>query len=448
MEKLFGTDGIRGVANQYPMTSELVLSLGRALAWSFQNGQSPRILIGKDTRLSGYMIETALASGICSMGGDVLLVGPMPTPAIAFLTQALRADAGVVISASHNPYPDNGIKIFDRSGFKLPDPFERKVEDLILSGEIDHHRPTRDRIGKATRLEDSRGRYIEYLKSTFPKDLTLEGIRIVVDAAHGATYLIAPSVLEELGAEVIPLATAPNGLNINDGVGAIYPQAMAAKVREVHADIGIALDGDGDRVVFADERGQVVDGDAILAISAEELIRQGVLKEKTLATTVMSNQAVEEYIANLGGNLIRTPVGDRHVVEAMREKGLNFGGESSGHLVYLDHATTGDGLVASLQLLALMIRRKKRLSEITAGYVPYPQIVTSVRVRERADLALFPDIQKMIHDYEKSLRSEGRLLVRYSGTEPVVRIMIEGREESQIRKMATSLTSCIEQNLK
>lgn len=446
-KKLFGTDGIRGVANQYPMTAEVALSLGRALAYVFQNGQRPRVLIGKDTRLSGYMIETAMAAGLCSMGANVLLIGPMPTPGIAFLTQAMRADAGVVISASHNPFQDNGIKIFDRSGFKLPDEVETKIENLILTGEIDHHRPTAENIGKASRVDESKGRYIEFLKSTFPKNLSLEGMKVVLDCAHGATYMIAPTVLEELGAKVMVLGSSPNGRNINEKVGAVCPEKMAAKVHAIGADIGIAMDGDGDRVVFADERGRVVPGDAILALCGEEMLRRGSLKKETLVATVMSNRGVEEYMAQCGGKVVRSPVGDRYVVEMMRAKGLNFGGESSGHIVFLDYSTTGDGMIAALQVLGILQGRQLPLSLLTSRYRAYPQILTSVKVREKKEFSHFPQLEKMISDFEKSLGKEGRLLVRYSGTEPVVRIMIEGREASQIQKMASDLKTCIEQNL-
>jgi phosphoglucosamine mutase len=447
MKKLFGTDGIRGVANQYPMTAEVALSLGRALAYVFQNGQRPRFLIGKDTRLSGYMLETALASGICSMGADVLLIGPMPTPGIAFLTQAMRADAGIVISASHNPFQDNGIKIFDRNGFKLPDEVEMKIEHLILSGEIDHQRPTAEKIGKAARVDESKGRYIEFVKSTFPKNLSLEGLKMVVDCAHGATYMIAPTIFEELGAEVTLIGASPDGRNINESAGAVCPGVMAAKVREKGADIGIAFDGDGDRVVFSDETGKVVDGDAVLAVLAEELIAQGLLKDKTLIATVMSNQALDDYLGRCGGRVVRTRVGDRYVVEAMKEKGYNFGGESSGHLVFLNHATTGDGLIAALQLLGVMKAKGRRLSEIVARYRPYPQVTASVRVREKKDLTLFPELQQMIRDFEKNLGRRGRLLVRYSGTEAVVRVMIEGEEDVMIRRMAGEITSFLQKNL-
>lgn len=447
MKKIFGTDGIRGVANQYPMTAEVALSVGRALAHVFGNGHKPRILIGKDTRLSGYMIEMAIASGICSMGADVYLIGPMPTPAIAFLTQAMRADAGLVISASHNGFQDNGIKIFDGNGFKLSDEKEIEIESLMDSSELDGRRPTAERIGKAFRVEDARGRYIEFLKSSFPKDLTLEGMRIVVDCAHGATYHIAPTVFQELGAEVAVLGDKPDGRNINDGLGAVHPKRMAEEVRRMGANVGIALDGDGDRVVLADERGQVVDGDALLAVCAEELLRQGRLRYDTAVVTVMSNRSLENYLQKVGAKAVRTPVGDRYVVEKMREGGFNFGGESSGHLVFLDYATTGDGLVAALQVLAIMRQRGRRLSEIVAGYHALPQILTSVRVVEKKDLEDVPEVQKMIRNFEKDLGNQGRVLVRYSGTEPLVRIMVEGPEASLIDKMAKDLSQCIQRNL-
>lgn len=447
MKKLFGTDGIRGVANQYPMTAEVALSLGRALAYVFRNGQKPRILIGKDTRLSGYMIEMALASGLCSLGADVLLIGPMPTPGIAFLTQAMRADAGVMISASHNSFEDNGIKVFDSHGFKLPDEMEAQIEQLMAFGELDHIRPTAEGIGKAWRIDDARGRYIEFVKSTFPKNLNLEHLNIVVDCANGATYNIAPIVFRELGANVIVLGNAPNGRNINLGFGAVHPEKMADLVRQTGADIGVALDGDGDRAIFADEKGVVVDGDAILAVVAEELLREGHLKEKTLVSTVMSNRALENYIIKSGGKMVRTHVGDRYVVEKMREGGFNFGGETSGHLVFLDHSTTGDGLIAALQVLALMRNQDKKLSEIVSRYRPFPQILTNVKVGERKDLSHVAEVQKMIQSFEADLGGKGRVLVRYSGTEPLVRIMIEGEEPGLIKKMAKELSTCLQKNL-
>lgn len=446
-KKLFGTDGIRGVANQHPMTAEVALSLGRALAYVFKNGQKPRILIGKDTRLSGYMLETAMAAGICSMGSDVLLVGPMPTPGIAFLTQSMRADAGVVISASHNSFYDNGIKIFDKHGFKLPDDLEKKIESLILSGEIDHHRPTEDEIGKAHRVDDAGGRYIEFAKSTFPGELSLDGVKIVLDCAHGASYAIAPTVLEELGAKVTAIGVEPDGKNINARVGAIHPQVMAARVRETGSHLGIALDGDADRVVFADEAGTIVDGDAILVLCAKELIKRGLLKNGTLATTVMSNYAIEESLATDGGTVVRSAVGDRYVVETMREKGLNFGGEASGHLIFLDHSTTGDGLVAALQVLAIMQHNHLPLSKLVSFYRPYPQILTNHKVHERKDLQGIPQIQDMVHEFKEKLGAKGRILIRYSGTEPLLRIMIEGPDPAIIRDMSEKLGSCVKSSL-
>jgi len=446
MKTIFGTDGIRGVANQYPMTAEVALSVGRALAHLFRNGHKPRFLIGKDTRLSGYMIEMALASGICSMGADVLLIGPMPTPGIAFLTQAMRADAGVMISASHNPFQDNGIKIFDRYGFKLSDEKELEIERLMDSGDLDKLRPTAEKIGKAFRVEDAAGRYIEFLKSSFPKELSLEGMKIVVDCADGATYHIAPTIFQELGAEVFVLGEKPDGRNINE-TGAVHPKRMTEEVIRSKADVGIALDGDGDRVVFADEGGRVVDGDAILAVCAEELLRQGKLKHKTAVVTVMSNRSLENYINVSGGRILRTAVGDRYVVEKMREGGFNFGGEPSGHIVFLDYATTGDGLIAALQVMATMRLRGKRLSEIVTGYHALPQILTSVKVSGRRDLAQVPEVQKMIREFENDLGTQGRVLVRYSGTEPLIRIMVEGPEDSLIGRMAKDLSKCIQKNL-
>jgi phosphoglucosamine mutase len=448
MRRLFGTDGIRGVANIDPMTSETALALGRALAVFFKNGGSHhRILIGKDTRRSCYMLENALASGLCSMGAEALFIGPMPTPGVAFLIQAMRADAGVVISASHNSFEDNGLKIFDRNGFKLPDTDELKIEAMMVSGELERDRPTGAGVGSAFRIDDASGRYIEFVKSTFPKGRTLDGMKVVVDCAHGAAYKIAPTVLAELGAEAVVLGAAPDGFNINQGVGAVHPQAMAAEVKRSGARLGIALDGDADRVVFADENGRIIDGDAILAICAENLLKKKALKDGVVVATVMSNQALENYLAPLGGRLERVPVGDRYVVEKMREGGYGFGGEASGHMIFMDHATTGDGLVGALQVLSILKETGRKLSELVARYHPLPQVLTSVKVPERKDLGLFPDIQNMMKRIEGDLGKNGRLLVRYSGTEPLIRIMIEGGEDAAIRKMAGDLTSCIQKNL-
>ena len=445
MEKrLFGTDGIRGTANEFPMTADIALKVGRAIVSVFRNEQRPRILIGKDTRLSGYMIETALASGICSMGGDVVLVGPMPTPGVAFLTQSIRADAGVMISASHNAYQDNGIKIFDRTGFKLADALERQIEDLVLTGKLDQSDHGPDRIGKATRLDDAQGRYIEYLKGTFPKKLSLEGMRIVLDCAHGATYQIAPSVFKELGAEVVTIGDDPDGRNINAGVGAVHPESMARLVREKGAQIGIALDGDGDRVVFADERGFVLDGDAVLAILADDLLRKGSLKKKTLVATVMSNQGLDHFISDRGGSVLRSAVGDRYVVEALRSEGLNFGGESSGHIIFLDHATTGDGILVALRFLEIMKERGQPVSELLSSYSPFLQVMRNIPIRQKIDLKKCEPLQKMIAESESLLGNNGRLLVRYSGTEPLLRIMVEGKEEPLVRKILGELTTLAE----
>ena len=352
MRKLFGTDGIRGVANIYPMTTEIAMQVGRAIAFIVKNKKGRhRIVIGKDTRVSGYMIENALAAGICSMGVDVLLVGPLPTPGIAFITTSMRADAGVVISASHNPFQDNGIKIFSSDGFKLPDEVEADIEELIFSQKMATLRPVAEEVGKARRIDDAKGRYIVFLKNIFPKKQTLEGMHIVLDCAHGATYGVAPYVLEELGAKVTSLGVSPDGKNINHQCGALHPELMAAKVKETGADIGLALDGDGDRLIVCDENGKVVDGDHIMAICAKDLIKRGKLRKKTLVTTVMSNMGLEIAMKEMGGKMVRTNVGDRYVVEEMRKNGYSFGGEQSGHLVVLDHITTGDGNLAALRLL-------------------------------------------------------------------------------------------------
>jgi phosphoglucosamine mutase len=355
MRKLFGTDGVRGVANTYPMTTEMAMQIGRAIAFLVKDMKHDhRIVIGKDTRLSGYMIENALASGICSMGVNVLLVGPLPTPGIAFITTSMRADAGVVISASHNPFQDNGIKIFSRKGFKLPDEQEAGIEDLIFSKKMDALRPVAEEVGKASRIDDAKGRYIVFLKNTFPKRFTLDGIHIVLDCAHGATYAVAPHVFEELGAKVTKIGVSPDGKNINHECGALYPQIMADMVKKHDADLGIALDGDGDRLIIADEQGNVVDGDKIMAICAAEMLERGKLSHNTLVATVMSNMGLEVAMQRLGGRLVRTQVGDRYVVEEMLRNDYNFGGEQSGHLIFLKHNTTGDGILAALQLLVAM----------------------------------------------------------------------------------------------
>jgi phosphoglucosamine mutase len=430
--RLFGTDGVRGTANVWPMTAEVAMQLGRGLAYLIRSGtHRHRVVIGKDTRLSGYMLEQALAAGITSMGVDVELVGPLPTPGIANITTSMRADAGAVISASHNPYQDNGIKFFWRDGFKLPDETEARLEQLLDSGHVDDIRPTADKVGRAVRLDDARGRYIVFLKNTFPRELTLEGLTIAVDCAHGAAYRTAPETLRELGATVIPLGCEPNGLNINEDCGALHPEMLARTVVERGANLGLALDGDADRLVVVDERGQVVDGDAVLAICAGELVERGALPTRTLVTTVMSSMGLERAVNRWGVKVVRTQVGDRYVVEEMRRGGHAFGGEQSGHLVFLDHATTGDGTLAALQLLAVLCRQGKPLSELTRIFQPVPQTLLSRGVRERRPLEELPDVQRAIRGAEERLGQEGRVVVRFSGTEPKVRILVEGPDRDQ-----------------
>ncbi len=432
------------MANIYPMTTEIAMQVGRAIAFVVKNKKGRhRIVIGKDTRVSGYMIENALAAGICSMGVDVLLVGPLPTPGIAFITTSMRADAGVVISASHNPFQDNGIKIFSSDGFKLPDEVEADIEELIFSQKMATLRPVAEEVGKARRIDDARGRYIVFLKNIFPKSLTLEGMRIVLDCANGATYGVAPYVLEELGAKVTTLGVNPDGKNINHKCGALHPELMAAKVKETGADIGLALDGDGDRLIVCDEKGRVVDGDHIMAICAKELLKKRKLKKKTLVTTVMSNMGLEIAMQEMGAKMVRTNVGDRYVVEEMRKNGYSFGGEQSGHLVFLDHITTGDGNLAALRLLAIMKKRKKKLSELAKVMTSYPQVLKNVRTTSKIDLDNFSKFQKAVTKMEKSLGKNGRILVRPSGTEPVIRIMIEGEDKEMIQNMADELGAMI-----
>lgn len=450
MGKLFGTDGIRGLANEYPMLPEIAFKIGRACAYVFRNsdGTKHKILIGKDTRLSGYMLETALASGICSMGGDCVLVGPIPTPGIAFLTQSIRADAGVVISASHNPYYDNGIKIFSRDGFKLSDELEERIEQLCLSDEIKNIRPLYKDIGKAYRIDDAAGRYISYLKTTFPKEFTLEGIKIVVDCANGAFYKIAPKVFEELGARVIAVGVNPDGENINEGCGALYPEHLSKHVLESGADLGIALDGDGDRVIFCDEKGKILNGDKILAILARHMLKLNRLKKKTIVATIMSNMALDEFMEELGGKVIRVPVGDRNVVDALLKEDLNLGGEQSGHVIALDYTTTGDGVIAALQVLHAILLEDKPLSQLSDIIEPYPQVISSVTVKEKKDFMNIEEIRKVIELAENDLKkNKGRLNIRYSGTEPKIRIMVECKDEKVMWKWNDILKEVILKNL-
>ncbi len=441
---LFGTDGVRGVANIHPMTTEIAMQIGRAIAFLVKKrSKGHHIVIGKDTRLSGYMIENALSAGICSMGVNVQLLGPMPTPGIAFITTSMRADAGVVISASHNPFQDNGIKIFSRDGFKLPDAREAEIEELIFSQKMEALRPVADEVGKASRIEDSKGRYIVYLKSTFPRKYTLDDFHIVLDCAHGATYKVAPHVFTELGAKVTTIGVDPDGKNINHNCGALHPEGIAEKVKQVDADIGLALDGDGDRLIVCDEKGQVVDGDHIMAICAKDLLKSRRLRKKTLVTTVMSNMGLEEAMKKMGGRMIRTQVGDRYVVETMRREGYSFGGEQSGHLVFLDHNTTGDGILAALQLLSIMIKKRKPLSELARIMSTYPQVLENVRMSAKIAPELIQGFPKALADAENRIGDRGRILVRPSGTEPVIRIMVEGENEQEISTMALELSDVI-----
>lgn len=446
MRRLFGTDGVRGVANQHPMTCEIALALGRAVAFQAKNGtHRHRIIIGKDTRLSGYMLEMAFASGVCSMGVDAVLLGPLPTPAVAFLTRDMRADAGVVISASHNSYEDNGIKIFARDGFKLPDQKESELERLLEDKEVGAIRPTRDAVGKAFRIDDALGRYIGFLKSAFPVDLDLEGLKVVVDCANGAAYRVAPMVLEELGAEVISLSVQPNGRNINHQCGALFPERIGQAVQENRAHVGIALDGDADRLIVVDNLGNVVDGDRLLAIAARDLLAKDKLSHKTVVATVMSNLALEHTLQSWGAKLTRVQVGDRYVVDEMRRGGYTLGGEQSGHIVYLEHISTGDGMLAALKLLATLKRQATSMHELAEVLQPYPQVLLNVAVREKTPFDEIPAVQSVIEQAQKQLGTNGRVLVRYSGTEKKARVMVEGPEADRVTDLAQKIATTIKE---
>jgi phosphoglucosamine mutase len=443
--ELFGTDGIRGIANERPMTASMAVRLGKAVAYHFREhppenrppDHRTRILIGKDTRLSGYMFESGLAAGITSMGVDVQLVGPLPTPAVSRLTTGMRADAGIMISASHNVYEDNGIKIFGRDGYKLPDEEEAELEEMVLSETPPL--PDSRHIGKTARIDDAAGRYVVFLKNTFPKDLTLEGLRVVVDCAHGAAYKVAPTVLEELGAEVFTVGTDPDGTNINRDCGSTHPQAAVQRVDETRADIGISLDGDADRAILIDEHGNIVDGDKILALCALHLKERGALEHDTLVATVMSNIGLDLALEQHGIDVVRTRVGDRYVVEEMRRDGYNLGGEQSGHLIFLDHTTTGDGMIAALQVLAIMKRRGEPLSELAEVMSRLPQELVNVDVVDKPPLEELEGFQEEIERVEEELGERGRVLARYSGTESVARIMVEGPDARTVGSHARNL---------
>jgi phosphoglucosamine mutase len=425
-KKYFGTDGIRGEANRAPMTVEMATRLGRAVALTFSRERHrARILVGKDTRLSGYMIEAALVSGITSTGADVIMLGPLPTPGIAFLTPSMRADAGIVISASHNPFQDNGLKVFGRDGFKLADDIEAKLERLMEQDPNSLPLANGRDVGRAQRVEDAAGRYVTHLKTLLRSEYDLEGVKIVVDCANGAAYKVAPTLFRELGAEVVTIGVSPNGTNINDGVGSLHPEVVAQRVVEEEADIGIALDGDADRVILVDEKGAIIDGDAVLGMCAVEMREQGTLRNNTVVATVMSNMGLDRMLANEGISLERTKVGDRYVVERMKAGDFNFGGEQSGHLVFLDHATTGDGLVASLQVLNLMLGQEQPLSDISRTFERVPQLLVSKKVQSKPPLQELPTVQSAMDDLKSRLGNEGRIVVRYSGTEAKVRVMVE-----------------------
>ena len=444
--KLFGTDGVRGVANQEPITSETALKLGRALAHVFRNsaGRHRRILIGKDTRLSGYMLETAMESGICSMGVDVWLVGPLPTPAIAFLTRSMRADAGVVISASHNPFQDNGIKFFSREGFKLDDHTERRIEALVFDeSEVGMHRARANDIGKAARIDDALGRYLVFLKSCLPRSVAFDGLKVAIDCANGAAYKVGPEALEELGAEVVAIAAEPNGTNINLNCGATHLDAIRETVLREHANVGIALDGDGDRVMLIDERGEVFDGDDVMALLGRKLAAQGRLAGNAVVATVMSNLGLELALRDAGVRLIRTEIGDPAVAREMRLNSYNLGGEQSGHVIFMDYSTTGDGLISALMVLAQLAESGRTLGELRAMR-RVPQVLENVRVRHRVPLAEMPDVQRIIADAERRLAGAGRLLVRYSGTEMLARVMVEGEDAVQIKTLAQEIGAAIQ----
>ena len=449
--KYFGTDGVRGEVNRPPMTAEFALNLGRALAHYLgsrkDRSRRPRVVVGKDTRLSGYMLEEALTAGLISQGADVYLAGPLPTPGIAFLTTSLRADAGVVISASHNPYTDNGLKIFAADGFKLPDEVEALLEDYLEHAILDRYRPKADGVGRAERIDAAVGRYVVFLKSVLPRTMSLEGLTMVLDCAHGAAYRTAPLVFEELGAKVHLVGAKPDGVNINLGVGSLHPELCMKKVQETGADIGLALDGDADRVIFVDNRGQVVDGDQIMNLCALRMRKNRCLNNNTVAATVMSNMGLEISLNRAGIELLRTPVGDRYVVEAMRAHGLNFGGEQSGHLIFLDHGTTGDGILAGLKTILAIKEEEKTLAELAAQMESLPQVLINVKAARPHEAATNPAVAEQVDKISAHLGRRGRIVLRPSGTEPVVRVMIEGDDYDEISRLAEETAAIVEKEL-
>ncbi len=451
-QKLFGTDGIRGKSNVFPITPDIVLKVGQALGCILRRrdnipSRAIKVVIGKDTRLSGYMIEMALASGLNSMGVHVQFVGPLPTPGIGFLTRNMRADAGVVISASHNAYYDNGIKIFGFDGYKISEEMEREIEELVFNTDLNELLPSSEEIGRSKRIEDSTGRYIVFVKDTFPQKETLDGIRIVLDCAHGASYKVAPMVLQELGAEVIVIGNKPNGTNINDKSGALYPSRLGEAVVEYRADVGIALDGDADRVIMTDKRGKVVNGDQILAICAIYLKECGKLPHNTVVATQMSNFGLEKLMTKSGISLVKTDVGDRNVIEEMRNKGYVLGGEQSGHIIFLDHSTTGDGLIAGLSILGIMKARQTALHNLVKEFEEVPQILINLRVNIKIPLHELDGYEKLHGDISEQLKGAGRIFVRYSGTESVVRILVEGPSKGKINELAEKMAKFLQKSL-
>jgi phosphoglucosamine mutase len=443
-KKYFGTDGIRGTANKFPMTAEIALKVGMAVGAKFTDGaHRHRVVIGKDTRLSGYVIEPALTAGFASVGMDVFLVGPVPTPAVSMLTKSIRADIGIMISASHNPYHDNGIKIFNRDGHKLSDKLEKEIEALIES-DITPHLAKSESFGRVKRLDDANNRYIEFVKNSFPKEKSLTGLKIVVDCANGASYSIAPKIFWELGAEVVAIGVDPNGFNINEECGSTHPEALCKKVLEEKADIGIALDGDADRLLVVDEKGQAIDGDKIIALIAEKLHDRGELKKDTVVITQMSNLALENYLNYIGVSTIRSQVGDRYVLEEMRKNGCNFGGEQSGHIVLSDYSATGDGLVAALQVLSVICDTKKPASEVLNLFELFPQILKNIKFDSGKKNPLEEkSVQEFIEKKSKELGEEGRILVRKSGTENLIRVMVEGKSKKQIEEIADEIIAAL-----
>jgi phosphoglucosamine mutase len=436
-EKIFGTDGVRGVANVHPMTAEIALKLGRAAARVFcRDDRRHKIVVGKDTRLSGYMLENAIVAGLTSMGVDALLIGPLPTPGVAYITRSLRADAGIVITASHNSYEDNGIKFFRSDGYKLDDGVEDEIERLVFSDDTNGVRPTAEAIGKAFRIDDALGRYIEYAKRAFPSGRTLEGMQVAVDCGNGAAYKSTPCVLRELGADVAVFHNAPDGKNINAGCGSTYPEEISRLVRETGAAMGIAHDGDADRVILADETGAIVDGDEVLAVVACDYLRRDALKGNTLVATIMSNAGLDECLREHGGRTVRTKVGDRYVIEEMMRHGYNVGGEQSGHMIFRDYSTTGDGLVSALQVLRVMAETGRPLSELRRIMRKYPQRLVNVKVRERRAFESMPAVLEALRSVEEELGDGGRVFLRYSGTEAKVRLLLESREASVLDALA------------